>query len=106
MFSKLFKKKTKYIQEFTTRILELDLEPGWIEDTETTEPLTFIKEKDGKGALQISFVTIQDQKIPTAEELLKDKEKPNDIKEYKIREWTVYEFEEPTKELYNKNYFL
>jgi hypothetical protein len=106
MFSKLFKKNRKYMHELTTRILCLDLETGWIEDATILEPLTFIKEKNGKGALQLSIITFDDQRRPTIEELLESEKKDYEIKEYKVREWSVYGFDEETSEFYRKNFYF
>jgi hypothetical protein len=106
MFAKLFKNKKTYTQESTTRILSLDLESHWIEDTDTPTPLTFIKDKDGKGALQVSLVTFDDLRKPTIDELLGSREKPKDLKEYQVREWTVYEYDKMVEELYCKTFYF
>ena len=109
MFLKLLKKKNKkqkFVREFTTRLLSLELEPGWVEDITIQDPLTFFKEKEGTGALQISFVTHKDSRIPSVGDLLNNHKNAKNIKEYSLREWQVYEFENSTEEHYNKTYYF
>lgn len=81
------------------------MEKGWIEDPSTQDPLTFIKDTKGKGALQVSLVTFDMQKRPTLDELL-ESNVPSNLKEYNLREWNVYEFDETAKEFYRKNFYF
>src|SRR5688572_11836094 len=113
MFTRLISKKTKIMQEFTTRNLSLELEPGWIAYRELNEvdkgyPLSFIKEKDGVGALQISFVT--SEKVLDFD-IKKHLRRSNinhaiGLKETKLRQWTVYEYEENKDGYYIKAFNL
>lgn len=109
MFSKFFNKKSRYIQEYTSSILTIDLEQGWAVDTDIKDPVTFYKEKDGKGALQFSIVTTKEKELPDTNELLRNNHNVANIKEYKeyqIRAWHVVEFEDSKDNLYNKSFYF
>jgi hypothetical protein len=110
MLSGLFNKKYRFHQVFTTRDLSLDLLPDWKEYVEENEenrgyPLTFIKETDGVGALQISFVTSEkDREFDIHDHLKGNKQHVKGLKDYKLRDWTVYEYEESKDGRYFKSF--
>lgn len=95
MISKLFNKKTKFEWSFSTRDLSLELLSGWVHDGEMTDPLTFFKETDGVGAIQISIATSKSGELPDMQEHFKmnniDQQK---VKKYDIGDWIVYEYDE------------
>lgn len=109
MFSKLLNKKIAFIQEFTTHNLSLELEPGWCEYLEMNNatkgfPLSFMRRKGGVGVLQVSFVTSQKEQQFEIIKHLKRNNKSNvlGLKEYRIRDWTVYEYDEKSDGKYCK----
>jgi hypothetical protein len=107
-----FKKYLKSYQ-FQSRNLTLTLEQGWIEykiknDEPSVLPLTFVKEKDGVGALQVSLATAQHGEKFDINEILKNNhiEPSSEIKEYKLYDLTVYEYEVDDGQRYVKYFNL
>lgn len=93
------KKNNKYIYKFKTKYLSIVLLSGWIEykfedKDEKYTPLTFIKENNGVGALQISIATTKEDKLFDINKYLRmNNEIPtSNIKEYKLNDWTIYEY--------------
>src|SRR5688500_4354819 len=90
----------KSLYQYQSRNLKLNLEPGWVEykfeNQSIDDPLTFIKEKKGVGALQISLATAKHGESFNINEWLKrnDQEYISDIRTYKLGEWQTYEYED------------
>jgi len=86
--------------EFRTRDLTITLEPGWVEsqfeETQFDNPLTFVKDQSGSGALQISLATAKKgEKFDIHKSLEKNNRSHIDkINKYNLREWTVFEYED------------
>lgn len=99
-------RKQKRAYEYQTRNLILELESGWIEyKTEKNyidSPLTFIKDKTGVGALQISLASATNGNSFDISETLKRRKKGyiKDFNQYKLRDWTVYEYEEANNKMH------
>ena len=110
--NKMFNLRGKKIAfEFQSRNLSLNLEPGWIEYVDEDkgkygQPLSFFKEKDGVGVLQISIATSTNNKNFNIDDALKNNnhEHITEVRKYKLRDWTVYEYEE-TKDARYVKYF-
>ena len=90
----------KSLYQYQSRNLQLNLEPGWVEykfeNQSIDDPITFIKEKKGVGALQISLATAKHGERFNINEWLKrnKQEYITAIKTYKLGEWMVYEYED------------
>ncbi len=101
MHTNLFSNRNKKY-EFQKCILKLTLNQGWVEFTDPEMniygmPLNFVKEiEDAVGALQISIVTSEQSRDFSITQILKNnnQEYINNVKEYKLRDWTIYEYQE------------
>ena len=88
----------KSLYQYQSRNIKLDLEPGWreykIENQSNDDPITFIKEKNGVGALQISLATARHGEGFEIKDWLKrnNQEYITEIHRYNLREWVVYEY--------------
>ncbi len=109
MFSKLFNKKNiEKRYKFQTRDFIITLEPGWVEynleQPQLDDPLSFVKEENGTGALQISLATAKHgEKFDIHKFLERGTQSHIDrIKQYKLREWIVYEYEDQKDEMFIK----
>lgn len=107
MFSKLFNKTKRFNWQFTTRDLTLDLMPGWIHELQINDPLTFVKEYNGVGALQISLATSTIGELPDMDAQFKqNKVNPDTVKKYKVKDWNFYEYDQTKEDNYIKNFNL
>ncbi len=87
------KQKMKY--EFETLYLAIVLEKGWITDSNEkgNDLLSFYKEYNGNGTLQISLATsVGEEEFNIKDALKKFQIKESDVKKYKKHGSMVYEF--------------
>lgn len=118
MFSKLFKKKEtsqadrRMLYPYKTCNLIISLQSGWIEykleDPQISDPLTFVKDKNGVGALQISLSTAENgEKFSIKEALKRNKQEIiAHIKQYKVADLDVYEYQEEKDNRYTRFFYL
>src|SRR6266849_3791318 len=106
------KETQRMLYVFKTRNLIISLEPGWVEykfeNPQISDPLTFIKNEDGFGALQITLSTAENSQEFNIDETLKRnrQEYIKNIKEQKISDWKVYEYEDQKDNKYIKFFYL
>ena len=67
-------------------------------------PLSFTRKQNGAGVLQVSFVTSQKEQQFDITKHLKRNNKSNvlGLQEYRVRGWTVYEYDEKNDGTYCK----
>jgi len=112
MFTKLFNKHEKKKYEFQYCYISIVLEDGWVEYVDKDKekyglPLSFFKEENGVGALQVSVTTSKDEKeLDINKVFKKDEQSSFDVKKYKLKEWIIYEYEKNENERFLKSFYL
>lgn len=105
MFRKLLNKTKKFNWQFTTRDLSLELISGWMHEPEINDPLTFVKEYNGVGALQITLATSKSGELPDMDAQFKlNRIDPKTVKKDKVEEWDFYEYDQTKDGYYIKNF--
>ena len=107
----LLNKNKKRTYEFQNCEMNLVLENGWVEYIDEDKkkyglPLAFFREKNGRGALQISTLTSEYKKFEIKEILEKNGQANLDLKEDKLKGWKLYETEKNEDGKYFKYFYL
>lgn len=108
----LYKSHTQTF-EFQNCILHLKLYDHWEEYVDEDKkkygiPLTFYRKDNGVGALQISLLTTNKNQEFSINDILKinKQEYINEISDYKLNEFNVFEYEDVQNDQYTKFFHL